>query len=64
MTAAVDHLHTPMPVILNADKREGWLAVAGDAEIGSGARLGHHPVPRFGMKDDGPELIEAVRRQP
>jgi putative SOS response-associated peptidase YedK len=56
----VDQLHTWMPVILNADEREGWLAGIEDTGIGAGARLRHYPVPRFGMKDDGPELIEPI----
>lgn len=29
-----------------------------DPDIGAGARLTYHPVARFGIKDDGPELIE------
>ncbi|QIE57668.1 SOS response-associated peptidase [Pikeienuella piscinae] len=51
-------VHHRMPVILNAEEREVWLAGEDDADFGADARLRHHPVARFGLEDDGPELIE------
>ncbi|SNT74001.1 SOS response-associated peptidase [Paracoccus seriniphilus] len=54
----VAELHGRMPVVLNASEREAWLAGIPDPDIGAGARLTYHPVARFGIKDDGPELIE------
>ncbi|SDE93524.1 SOS response associated peptidase (SRAP) [Rhodobacter capsulatus] len=60
-TAAMGGLHDRMPVILNADEREAWLASTDDvAGLGAGAMLAHHPVAPFGLRDDGPELIEAM----
>lgn len=56
----VEAVHTRMPVILNADEREAWLGGTDDQNIGAGARLKHFPVNRFGMHDDGPELIEPI----
>lgn len=55
----VEPVHDRMPVILSADEREAWLAGSTDKEIGAGARVRHHPVAPFGIKDEGPELIEA-----
>ncbi|MCQ0971072.1 SOS response-associated peptidase [Paracoccus sp. TK19116] len=55
---AVDGLHHRMPVILNADERDAWLGGSDDPDLGAGARLAHHPVARFGIKDDGEALIE------
>ncbi|MDQ2094601.1 SOS response-associated peptidase [Rhodalgimonas zhirmunskyi] len=51
-------LHHRMPVILNAQEREAWLAGSDDPDLGAGARLAHHPVARFGRDDDGAALIE------
>ncbi|KQB12530.1 SOS response-associated peptidase [Rhodobacter capsulatus] len=60
-TAAMGGLHDRMPVILNADEREAWLGSTDDvATRGAGAMLAHHPVAPFGLRDDGPELIEAL----
>lgn len=55
---AVLGLHARMPVVLNADERDAWLAGSDDLDIGAGAQLRHFPVAPFGMQDDGPELIE------
>ncbi len=55
----VDDVHTRMPVILNTDERDAWLKGASDPETGAGTSLRHHPVAPFGIRDDGPELIEA-----
>ena len=60
-TGAMGGLHDRMPVILNADEREAWLGSTDDLEgLGAGAMLAHHPVAPFGLRDDGPELIEAM----
>lgn len=56
----VEPIHDRMPAILNADEREAWLAGSDDLSIGAGARVKHHPVAPFGIKDDGPDLIEAT----
>ncbi|WP_323009513.1 SOS response-associated peptidase [Paracoccus sp. (in: a-proteobacteria)] len=56
--ATVSDIHTRMPVILNADERDAWLAGSEDPEIGAGAQLRHHPVAKFGPTSDGPEMIE------
>lgn len=55
----VEPIHDRMPVILNTAEREAWLSGTDDLSIGQGAQVKHHPVPRFGIKDEGPELIEA-----
>ena len=57
--STVHDVHTRMPVILNSDERDAWLKGASDPEIGAGASLRHHPVAPFGIREDGPELIEA-----
>lgn len=51
-------IHDRMPVILNAVERDTWLGGAEDPDIGAHARLRHHQVRPFGLRDDGPELIE------
>jgi len=56
----VSDLHTRMPVILNADERDAWLGGSDEVELGAAARLRHHPVRRFGIEDDGAELVEEV----
>jgi putative SOS response-associated peptidase YedK len=56
--AAMAGLHGRMPVILNAEEREAWLGGSDDLLIGAGVEIRHHPVRKFGPKDDGPELIE------
>jgi putative SOS response-associated peptidase YedK len=59
--ADVAHIHHRMPVILNVDERERWLAGGDDVEcLGEGARLRHHQVARFGTHDEGRRLIEAT----
>jgi putative SOS response-associated peptidase YedK len=58
-TADVSAVHTRMPVILDAAEREAWLSGTDEtADLGAGARLRHYPVARFGIADDGPQLIE------
>lgn len=57
---SVSDVHPRMPVILNAEERDAWLAGSEDPELGAAVRLRHHPVARFGIGDDGPELIEPL----
>lgn len=59
-TDAMAGLHERMPVILNADEREAWLGGSNSEGLGDDARLEHHSVRPFSMRDDGPELIEAI----
>jgi putative SOS response-associated peptidase YedK len=57
--SAVAQIHHRMPVILNIDERESWLSGSDEIEgLGQGARLEHYPVGKFGVRDDGPHLIE------
>lgn len=58
--AAVEAIHTRMPVVLNAEERDAWLRGSSDPEIGAGAALRHHPVAKFGIAEDGEELIEPM----
>ncbi|MGA0615726.1 SOS response-associated peptidase [Paracoccus sp. KR1-242] len=60
--AAVVSLHPRMPVVLNADERDAWLGGSDDPALGAESLLRHHPVARFGIEDDGPELIEPEDR--
>jgi putative SOS response-associated peptidase YedK len=55
---SVRDVHDRMPVILNPEEQEAWLSGSDDIAIGAGAQLRHHPVQRFGIRDDGPDLIE------
>lgn len=56
----VDQVHHRMPVVLNSDERDAWIGGAGGTELGADALLKHHPVSKFGIADDGPELIEEI----
>ena len=56
----IREIHHRMPVMLNADERDAWLGGTDDLNLGAEKRLEHHPVARFGISDDGPELIEAI----
>ncbi len=58
--ATVADVHDRMPVILNPAEQEAWLAGTDDTAIGAGAQLRHYPVQRFGIQDEGPELIETA----
>ncbi|MEI4470201.1 SOS response-associated peptidase [Frigidibacter sp. MR17.24] len=51
-------LHPRMPVILDPEERDAWLSGSEAPDLGAGARLRHHPVARFGLHDDGPQLLE------
>jgi putative SOS response-associated peptidase YedK len=53
-------VHDRMPVILDPAEREAWQGGSDDLMIGADARLRHHRVAPFGIKDDGPELIKAI----
>lgn len=55
---AMAGIHDRMPVMLNADERDAWLGGTEDLEIGAAARVRHHPVKPFGLRDDGSDLIE------
>ena len=56
----VEPVHDRMPVILNSDEQDAWLRGTTDREIGAGARVKHHPVRPFGIKDEGPDIIDAL----
>jgi putative SOS response-associated peptidase YedK len=56
--ASVRDVHDRMPVILDPVEQEAWLSGSDDTDIGAGAQLRHHPVHRFGIRDDGPKLID------
>jgi putative SOS response-associated peptidase YedK len=58
--ATVADVHARMPVVLNSDERDAWLGGTDDLDIGAGAQLRHHAVSRFGINDDGPDLIEPI----
>lgn len=57
---SVSNIHTRMPVLLNTEEMDAWLAGSNDLSLGAQTHLRHHPVPKFGRVDDGPELIERV----
>lgn len=57
-TDAVAAIHHRMPVILDADESDAWLSGADTPHLGATARLRSHPVARFALHDDGPNLIE------
>lgn len=57
---SVEPVHDRMPVILNSEERDAWLAGSEDLSIGAAARLRHHPVQSFGLQADGPDLIEPL----
>ncbi|WP_277021112.1 SOS response-associated peptidase family protein [Paracoccus hibiscisoli] len=57
-TDTVAAIHHRMPVILDADERDAWLSGADAPELGATARLRTYAVARFGLHDDGPDLIE------
>lgn len=56
----VEPIHDRMPVILDTAGREAWLGGSEDLSIGVGARVRHHPVRAFGIRDEGEDLIEAL----
>ena len=53
-------LHPRMPVILNAEERDAWMAGTDETDLGAGVLLRQHKVARFGIQDDGPQLIEEI----
>ncbi len=59
----IAHIHSRMPVMLRDDQVGPWLRhEAGDDaardSLGTGWNFRAHTVRRFGLHDDGPELIE------
>lgn len=63
----IGHIHHRMPVMLNVEEIDGWLdkSVQDDEVIesfGTGwdDQLSSHKVAKFGMKDDGPEMINPI----
>lgn len=58
--ADVSDLHNRMPVILSLEGREAWMDGSDEVEFGTTARLRHHPVRRFGIDDEGPELAQEL----
>ncbi|MDA5093902.1 SOS response-associated peptidase [Aliiroseovarius sp. KMU-50] len=63
----ITDLHPRMPVLLSPDEAQGWLDhSAPDDEIRDGfgthweGRFRVQPVAKFGMKDNGPQLIEPL----
>ncbi|WP_376872426.1 SOS response-associated peptidase [Albirhodobacter sp. R86504] len=57
---AMAGIHDRMPVILAPEEREAWRGGSEDFNLGAGSALKVWPVRRFGLLDDGPELIEAA----
>lgn len=51
-------IHHRMPVVLDSDERDAWLAGTEAKDIGEGAKLRSFPVAYFGLHDDGADLIE------
>lgn len=56
---SVEPIHDRMPVILDTAEREAWLGGSVDLDIGADARVRHHMVAPFGIKDEGEALIDA-----
>lgn len=56
----VQPIHDRMPVMLDSDEREDWLSGSDRRDFGAACRLKHHPVARFGVKDEGETLIEPM----
>lgn len=56
----VEPIHDRMPIILNSDEQQNWLMGSADKDIGARAKLTHHPVSPFGIKVEGPQLIEPL----
>lgn len=63
----IEALHPRMPVILTSEETLAWLEkTASDDDVrdtfGTGwqGRFLEDPVAKFGLKDDGPELIEPI----
>ena len=59
----ITELHPRMPVILSGDQMMPWItSEATDAQVwdsfGTGWDFNFHRVAPFGIKDDGPELID------
>lgn len=55
---AIAELHPRMPVILKPDELTLWMQGQNDEDVGMGHRFSFHRVARFGIKDDGPHLID------
>lgn len=46
-----------MPVMLDSAERDDWLSGSDQTDLGARYRVRHHPVARFGIKDEGESLI-------
>ncbi len=57
---SVQPIHDRMPVILSIQEREDWLAGSDALSLGAGYEVKHHPVARFGITDEGEDLVEPV----
>lgn len=62
--AEIEHIHHRMPVMLNMEEVDGWLDQSTDDNevietfgTGWGEQLSAYQVAKFGMKDDGPEML-------
>lgn len=57
--SSVSELHPRMPVVLNTEECDAWLAGTNDvAALGADAQLKFHSVRKFDRDDEGPALIE------
>jgi putative SOS response-associated peptidase YedK len=56
----ISHLHPRSPVMLAQEELSPWMSGVAGSEIGQSweGRMIHHPVRKFGLYDDGEELIE------
>ena len=53
-------VHDRMPVILDSAERYHWLTGSDQTDLGAAYRVRHHEIARFGIGDEGEELIEAL----
>lgn len=65
----IEHIHARTPIILGQDTLKPWLTGTlpddvSKADLGAewDGRMKHYEVESFNIKDDGPELIEPLKR--